>query len=31
VIGKLAQGSTVSVEAVNTAGDWWQICCVAGT
>ena len=31
VIGKLTQGSTVSVEAVNSAGDWWQICCVAGT
>ena len=31
VIGKLAQGVTVTVEARNTAGDWWLVCCLAGT
>lgn len=31
VIGKLAQGAVVTVEARNAAGDWWLVCCVAGT
>jgi len=28
VIGKLTQGMTVTVQARNTAGDWWLVCCV---
>jgi uncharacterized protein YgiM (DUF1202 family) len=28
VVGKLAQGATVTVEARNSAGDWWLICCI---
>ncbi len=29
VIGKLTQGSTVTVNGRNEAGDWWLICCTA--
>ena len=31
VIGKLAQGDAITVEARNTAGDWWLVCCIPGS
>jgi uncharacterized protein YraI len=30
VAGKLAEGTEVTVEGRNEAGDWWYICCIAG-
>ena len=29
VVGKLAEGSEITVDGRNEAGDWWSICCVA--
>ncbi|MBK8046940.1 MAG: SH3 domain-containing protein [Anaerolineales bacterium] len=31
VIGKLPQGTVVNVSGRNEAGDWWFICCLAGS
>ncbi len=30
VAGKLPEGTEITVEGRNEAGDWWNICCVAG-
>ena len=30
VAGKLAEGTEITVEGRNEAGDWWYICCIAG-
>jgi uncharacterized protein YgiM (DUF1202 family) len=30
VIGRLTQGSTVTVEGRNQEGDWWLVCCIPG-
>jgi uncharacterized protein YgiM (DUF1202 family) len=30
VSGKLAEGTEITVEGRNEAGDWWYICCIAG-
>ena len=29
VVGKLGEGSEITVNGRNEAGDWWSICCVA--
>ena len=29
VVGKLAEGSEITVDGRNEAGDWWSICCTA--
>jgi uncharacterized protein YraI len=31
VVGKLAEGSEVTVDGRNDAGDWWSVCCIAGS
>jgi uncharacterized protein YraI len=31
VVGKLTQDTTVTVQASNSAGDWWLVCCVPGS
>jgi hypothetical protein len=30
VIGRLTQGTSVTVEGRNEAGDWWLVCCIPG-
>lgn len=30
VAGKLAEGTEITVQGRNEAGDWWYICCIAG-
>ena len=30
VVGKLAEGSEITVDGRNEAGDWWSVCCIAG-
>ena len=30
VAGKLAEGTEITVEGRNEAGDWWYVCCIAG-
>lgn len=31
ILGKLLQGETVTVLSRDAAGDWWYVCCLAGT
>jgi uncharacterized protein YraI len=31
VVGKLAQGDEVTIEGRNEAGDWYYVCCLAGS
>jgi SH3-like domain-containing protein len=30
IVGSLKQGQAFQVTGKNTAGDWWQVCCVSG-